>query len=371
MSYCKNCGTELQSGARFCAFCGTPTEIDRIPIQLNGNGEPAYTGSQPLGNGEPAYTGGQPLGNGESPYAGGQPYGNAGPVYANSQPYGNGEPAYTGSQPLGNGESPYAGGQPYGNGEPTYVSGQPYGNVGPVYANGQPYENAGPVYAGGQPYGNGEPTYANGQVYGNGEQSYPNMSGYAGEDGYFAGNPYSPYGAAVQPQSSRKALMIIGMTVGLIVAVALILLIVLLARDNSHKTYQQAVDIFMNGLEKQDMGKMLEAFPERLRGDMRRELTRYYDSEQELWEEYNENLEWYCGNHVKMTYKIVQAEPLLEYQIRDLEQDLMEDFQYDVSISSGYEVDIEMTYKGSEGEYSDGEMLVVAKIDGKWYVIGY
>ena len=333
MSYCKNCGAELQSGARFCSLCGTPTEIDRVPMQ-------------PLGNGETLYAGGQP------------PYGNGGPTYAGGQPYGNAGPVYAGSQPLGNGDSPYAGGQPYGNGEPTYVSGQPYGNAGPVYANGQPY-------------GNGEPTYANGQVYGNGEQSYPNMPGYAGEDGYFAGNPYSPYGVAVQPQSSRKALLIIGTIVGLVVTVALALLIVLLARDNSHRTYEQAVGIFMNGLKKQDMGKMVEAFPERLRGDMRRELTRYYGSEQELWEEYNETLEWFCGNHVKMTYTIVQAEPLLEYQIRDLEQDLMEDFQYDVSISSGYEVDIEMTFKGSEGEYSDGEILTVAKIDGKWYVIAY
>ena len=332
MSYCKNCGTELQSGARFCAFCGTPTEIDRIPIQ-------------PLGNGEPAYTGGQPLGNAEPAYVNGQPYWNAEPVYAN--------------------------GQPYGNGEPTYVSGQPYGNAGSVYANGQPYGNAGPVYAGGQPYGNGEPTYANGQVYGNGEQSYPNLPGYTGEDGYFAGNPYSPYGAAAQPQSGRKALMIIGMIVGLIVAVALVLLIVLLARDNSHRTYQQAVGILMNGVKKQDMGKLLEAFPERLREDMRRELTRDYGSEQELWEEFNENLEWYCGNQVKMTYKIVRAEPLLEYQIRDLEQDFMEDFQYDVSISSGYEVDIEMTYKGSEGDYGYSAGVIVAKIDGKWYVIEY
>ena len=332
MSYCRNCGTELQSGARFCALCGTPTEIDLTPMQ--------------------------PLGNGETAYTGDRPYGNAGPVYANGQPYENAAPVY-------------ANGQPYGNAAPVYANGQPYGNADPVYANGQPYGNAGPVYANGQPYGNGELPYANGQIYGNGEQSYPNMPGYAGEDGYFAGNPYSPYGVAVQPQSSRKALVIIGTIVGLIVAVALVLLIVLLARDNSHKTYQQAVGVLMNGLEKQDMGKMLEAFPERLRGDVRRELTRDYGSERELWEDFNENLEWDCGNHVKMTYTIVQAEPLLEYQIRDLEQDLMEDFQYDVSINSGYEVEVEITYKGSEGEYSDGEILTVVKIDGKWYVIGY
>ncbi len=313
----------------------------------------------------------QPLGNGETAYTGGQPYGNAGPVYANGQPLGNGETAYTGGQPLGNAGQAYAGGQLYGNAGQAYAGNQPLGNGASPYAGGQPYGNAGPAYVSGQPYGNGEPTYANGQVYGNGEQSYPSMPGYAGEDAYFAGNPYSPYGVAVQPQSSRKTLMIIGTIVGLIVMVALVLLIVLLAQDNSRKTYQRAVGVFMNGLEKKDMGKLVEAFPERIREDMRRELTRYYDSEQELWEDYNDTLEWYCGNHVKMTYTIVQEEPLLEYQIRDLKQDLMEDFQYDVSISSGYEVDIEITYKGSEGEYSDSIELTVAKIDGKWYVIGY
>ena len=202
-----------------------------------------------------------------------------------------------------------------------------------------------------------------------GTMPYQNMSVQA--DGYPVEDPYRPYGAVVQPQSSRKTLAVIGMVAGLIVAVALILLIVLVTRDNSHRTYQQAVGVFMDGLKRQNTQRMLEAFPERLRDDMRRKLTRNYDSEQEMWEEYNENLEWYFGYHVKMTYKIVQAEPLLEYQIRDFEQYLMDDFQYDVSISSGYEVDIEMTYQGSEGEYSGGETLVVAEIGGKWYVIGY
>ena len=65
MSYCKNCGTELQSGARFCALCGTPTDIDRIPMQPLGNGAAAYTGAQPIDNGQAAYAGGQPYGNGQ------------------------------------------------------------------------------------------------------------------------------------------------------------------------------------------------------------------------------------------------------------------------------------------------------------------
>ena len=325
MSYCRNCGTLLPDGARFCALCGTPADSG----QGYGNEAQAYGNVQTQGNAVPPYADG-------IPYSNMPPYGNAGQGYADGQAYGNAG-------------QPYAGSQGYGN-------------------EAQAYGNAGQPYAGGQGYGNEGQPYANGQGYGNVGTPYQGMPGCAGMGGAFNGNPYSPYGAAAQPQNSRKTLAVIGIIVGLIVMIALVLLIVLLTRDNRHRTYEQVVGVYMDGLKKQDLDRMEEAFPERIREALRRDMLRYYDSEDEFWEDYNESLEWFCGKHVKMTYKIAQAEPLLDYRIADCEQECMEEYHYDVSISAGYEVELEITFKGSEDEYDTELDLEVVEIDGKWYV---
>ena len=309
MSYCRNCGAVLPDGARFCASCGTPADSGQIPV----------------------------------------PQWNAGQGYANEQA-------------CGNAGQPYAGAQGCGNGAQAYVNAQTQGNVVPPFAGDMPYSNM-------PPYGNAAQPYADGQVYGNAGTPYQDMPDYVSMGRAFNGNPYSPYGAVTQPQSSRKTLAVIGVIVGLIVAIALVLLIVLLTRDNRHRTYEQAVGVFMDGLKKQDIDRMSEAFPERLREDLRRDMLRNYDSEDEFWEDYNESLEWFCGKRIKLTYEIAWAQPLLDYQISDCEQEFLEKYHYDVTVSSGYEVEIEVTFKGSEDEYDTQLDLEVIEIGGKWYVI--
>lgn len=243
-----------------------------------------------------------------------------------------------------------------------------YGGTSPVY--GQEPQ----IYAAGQAYGVGMTPYADGPVYGNDAPVYA-----AG--GSYTGNPYDPYGKVVQPQSSRKALMIAGMIVGLVAVIAVILLIVLLAGDKSHRTYQQVTDVFMDGLKEQDWEKMAEAFPERLREDMRQgtlgALTYEYTesrpqfyTESELWADLNDVLEWYCGENVTMSYTITGMEPIEDYRLREYERNFLENFHYEVSLSDGFTVKIEIVHSGSEGEYDSCLSLKTAKIGGKWYVIG-
>ncbi|MCM1536957.1 MAG: zinc ribbon domain-containing protein [bacterium] len=309
MSYCKNCGTELPDGAHFCALCGTPS-------------------------------GDMPVMNGAQPYAGAPSQGAAG--------------APSGDMSMLNTV------QPYGNMPP-------YGAAGVPYGNGQPYGNTDQVYGSGQAMNGAQQVYGNGQAM-NMANTMPQYGNVPPQGVYPAANPY---GSAAQPQSSRKALVIAGAIVGLILVIAVVLLVVLLTRDNSHGTYQQAVGVFMDGLKQQDMDKMCEAFPVRLQEEVRKDLLLFYGSEAEFWEDYNEDIEWYCGKNAKMTYEIEDAEPLLAYEIEDYEEDCLVDFRYNVSISAGYRVEVEMTFKGSEGEFDSELELDVVKIDGKWYVISY
>lgn len=48
----------------------------------------------------------------------------------------------------------------------------------------------------------------------------------------------------------------------------------------------------------------------------------------------------------------------------------LENFHYEVSLSDGFTVKIEIVHSGSEGEYDSRLSLKTAKIGGKWYVIG-
>ena len=55
MVKCKNCGTDLEDGARFCMACGTPTEdgvpqaetqVVNISLQLGGDGQAKKSGDR-------------------------------------------------------------------------------------------------------------------------------------------------------------------------------------------------------------------------------------------------------------------------------------------------------------------------------------
>lgn len=413
-SYCKNCGAVLPEGAHFCASCGTPVQI-YINMPCGGNMQ--------AGNCAAEYPdGAQALhdrGVNAIPYAPGNP---SGAAYQNASAYPNGAvyqntPVYPSGAACQN-ASAYPNSAAYQN-TPVYPSGAAYQNAS-AYPNGEAYQNTsaygrelqiyadGPVYGnsiaphgggiapqgggmashggGMASYGGGMAPYAEGQTYGGGQpeygQAYGNDAKMYAAGGNYAGNPYDPYGKAVQPQSSRKALMIMGMIIGLAVVIAVILLIVLLAGDKSHRTYQQAAGVFMDGLEGQSLERLSEAFPERVREDLRREMfgtlrQEYGESasdfyvESDFWTALNEALDWYCGENVTMSYTITSEEPIEDYRLREYERNFLEDFHYTVSFDGGYVVKIAVVYRGSEGEYTSRLSLKTAEIDEKWYVIDF
>lgn len=377
-SYCKNCGAVLPEGAHFCASCGTPVQI-YINMPCGGNMQ--------AGNCAAEYPdGAQALhdrGVNAIPYAPGNP---SGAAYQNTPVYPSGA-AYQNASAYPNGEA-YQNTSAYGRELQIYADGPVYGNSIAPHGGGIAPQGGGMASHGGgmASYGGGMAPYAEGQTYGGGQpeygQAYGNDAKMYAAGGNYAGNPYDPYGKAVQPQSSRKALMIMGMIIGLAVVIAVILLIVLLAGDKSHRTYQQAAGVFMDGLEGQSLERLSEAFPERVREDLRREMfgtlrQEYGESasdfyvESDFWTALNEALDWYCGENVTMSYTITSEEPIEDYRLREYERNFLEDFHYTVSFDGGYVVKIAVVYRGSEGEYTSRLSLKTAEIDEKWYVIDF
>ena len=377
-SYCKNCGAVLPEGAHFCASCGTPVQT-YINMPCGGNMQAGNCAAEYPDGAQAVYDQGVNAVPHAPAYPNGAAYQNAsvypnGAAYQNASAYLNGE-AYQNTPAYGRELQIYADGPVYGSSIAPYGGGMAsYGGGIAPYGGGMASHGGGMApYAEGQTYGSGQPEY--GQAYGNNAEMYA-----AG--GNYAGNPYDPYGKAVQPQSSRKALMIMGMSTGLAVVIAVILLIVLLAGDKSHRTYQQAAGVFMDGLEGQSLERLSEAFPERVRENLRREMfgtlrQEYGESasdfyvESDFWTALNEALDWFCGENVTMSYTITSEEPIEDYRLREYERNFLEDFHYTVSFDGGYVVKIAVVYRGSEGEYTSRLSLKTAEIDEKWYVIDF
>ena len=79
MAVCRNCGTEIPEGTKFCPNCGAPTGDSQMNSamtdraegtagtyetgqQISDSGQPSYHQSQPISeNGQPSYQQGQPI----------------------------------------------------------------------------------------------------------------------------------------------------------------------------------------------------------------------------------------------------------------------------------------------------------------------
>ncbi len=376
MEYCKNCGTQLVAGAHFCAVCGTP--VSQPGQQANQDGTYGQPGQQANQDGtygqqmQQANQGGMYSQQGQQMNPDGMysqqgqqmnqdgTYGQqANPNAAYTDPYPNGQPYMTGQQP-GDGQ-PYMTGQQPGDGQP-YMAGQQPGDGQPYMAGQQP--------GGGQPY-----------MMGQQGPAMPDQQGWSGQQGWAgqAANqaPYAPgydplnrYGNPVPQKKNNRTVGIIATIIGLIVIVSVILLIVLVVGGKGHGSYKEAARTFMDGFVKQDLDQMLEAFPEAIREDCRQEVLGFWNDEEELWEAYNEEVEWQCGSNFKVSYEIDYTMPLQEYQLEGCQEDLADDYGYECRISEGCEVEVDLTYSGTLGEFEEEVFLTVVKIDGKWYVSG-
>ncbi|MBQ5810066.1 MAG: zinc ribbon domain-containing protein [Clostridia bacterium] len=97
-------------------------------------------------------------------------------------------------------------------------------------------------------------------------------------------------------------------------------------------------------------------------------IEEYEDND--TYEEMMEYLEEEYGDNVKISYKITEKEKLSKKKLEKIADGLKEN--YDIakkSVKAAYEIEVEMTVKGSEDKDDDDAKFYVAKIDGKWYPV--
>lgn len=105
-----------------------------------------------------------------------------------------------------------------------------------------------------------------------------------------------------------------------------------------------------------------------------------YDTDfDEYLEDYEDNIEDTIdylkdeyGDNFKVTYKIEKEKKLSDKKLEGIAEALADKYDIDEDkVTAGYELDVEMTIKGSEDDDENETELTVIKYKGSWYLISW
>lgn len=157
--------------------------------------------------------------------------------------------------------------------------------------------------------------------------------------------------------NTKKFALIGGIAVAAVLVI--ILLIALLGGG-----YKKPLNNYFKGIEKANSDTYLKAYPEFTREDM--EDT--YDND--YLDKRLENFEEEYGSKIKISYKVLDKEKLDKDDLEDIQDELEDEYdEDDVKVSTGYEVAVKITVKGSDDKESYYTSFYICKVNGKWCMV--
>ncbi|MGN0393852.1 MAG: hypothetical protein ACI4EF_00650, partial [Coprococcus sp.] len=256
-----------------------------------------------------------------------------------------------------------------------YQSNQGYQQAG--YQPNQGYQsnrqagyqsNQGYQQAGYQPNQGYQPNRQAGYQSNQGYQSN-RQAGYQSNQGYQQNNGmYQNQAAQTVPKKSKTPL-IVGITAGVVVIAAAVVLILFMTRNKFDKDgYKALLDEYFAAYADQDTEATKSFYPENI-GEKAWESTLDtvgYDSVDEYWE----GILNYYGEPFTVSYTIDDSEEVEKNEISDFEKAYNTYYEVDLSFDYLLKVDLTETYKGNLNSYTGEETMYVGVIDGKWYMLG-
>ncbi len=232
----------------------------------------------------------------------------------------------------------------------------------PVQQAGQSGQNAG---AAAQP---------NGQPQG-GYQQQMNGAGYQ-QGGYNAGYQQPPYngypqGGQAPKKSSGKPVVFI--VIGIIVLIAIVVAVIFGVRScTAGNSYTAPVDSFMEGMEKQDGDRIMDAFSD---GTIKALEEQSGYSKSELADMFEEMFAGSIGTDIKVgayqvDYEIIDEEDLSKDEIADI-QDEFDSQGVDEKIQAAKSLEVNMIIgmeDVTDETYEESMDFQVIKVGGKWYI---
>lgn len=90
------------------------------------------------------------------------------------------------------------------------------------------------------------------------------------------------------------------------------------------------------------------------------------------WDDMQDMMEDEYGKNIKVSYKVVDEDKISDRKMKKIADALEDTYDIDAnSVKEGYNIDVEMTIKGSEDDDETETTFNVIKIGGRWYLISY
>lgn len=182
-----------------------------------------------------------------------------------------------------------------------------------------------------------------------------------------------PAGENAAPAAAPKKLdnKMIGIIAG--AAGVIVILIIVLVLVFSGGGYKKSIDNCIKALTTGDKALIEAAAPEEY-WDYQADKTGL--STKKLIESYADTFDGVIdlaersfGDNFKITYKIEDEDALSKSQLNNIRDTVNGTYEIaNKSVTEGYELDLEITFKGKDDERSEDATVYVVKIDGKWYM---
>lgn len=143
--------------------------------------------------------------------------------------------------------------------------------------------------------------------------------------------------------------------------------------EEEEKPYEAALRIMMDAMYKGKSDKVADLAPEEyweyMDDYMGMDEKDAKEQVEERWENTEESWKDEYGKDYKFSYRIKKATKLKSEKLTEIQEAIDERYEFSPKIKAGYELEVKVTIKGSEGS-DDGEMTYAAiQIDSKWYIV--
>lgn len=136
-------------------------------------------------------------------------------------------------------------------------------------------------------------------------------------------------------------------------------------KEETVEAYEEPIKNFVEGLEAANSEKFLKAFPEFLAEYMADSIT-----DEDLKDMLADAEEEY-GANIKMSYKVTDKTEISEEDLKEMQEEMATYYDEEVTVSKGYELEVEITTKGDDSEETETDTLEVYELDGKWCILGF
>jgi hypothetical protein len=208
-------------------------------------------------------------------------------------------------------------------------------------------------------------TICGAKVAGNQQQASGNTGAVPFVEGYqstptYGGNQYP------QKSNNKKTIMIAGIAAA---AFIFIVIIILVGKSILTPNYNKPIKYMVKGMQNGDFDLMMKAYPDFMKDQIEESLAYYSDDINDFMKEYMNTFKEQYGDNFVVTYKIVDKEKLDSSDVESLEEEIEYTYDEKINIDEIYELDVELSIKGSDGEDSDTSTFTVFKVGSKWYIM--